>query len=252
MSRIGDLENAIVSRLAGATISGSPAFAVVRGATGGWRPWLRDVIGRERMPAAYVAFTDEVSGPDANALRLGPRFSVFVAVRSLRLPSNPRAGDVSGPGALTLIDQVTARLDDHEPAGSTHLYRTEIRFVEAEERMAVYEVRYRAYPLFVTLARPAAPTGLTASPGAGDGAVTLAWTAPAVTLSSGAAEYYLIYRKGPSDASYVLIATRPRDVASASLTGQPSGVLLQYCVAAANVGGESVKSNAVSMFFGIE
>jgi phage gp37-like protein len=150
MSRLGDLENAIVSRLAAATISGSPVFATVRGVSGGYRPVLRDAIRRERMPAAFVAFTDEPTAPEILIERLGAHFTVLVAAQMLRAESNPRLGDATALGAFTLMDKVRTQLDGYMPSTDIQLQSLAEKFVDADERVAIYELTYRAWPVAFT------------------------------------------------------------------------------------------------------
>lgn len=148
MSRIGDLENAIVARLATALVGGAPAFAVVKGHSGGYRPALSEAIRRERLPAAYVAFSYEPVSPETPDIERGPQFRVLVATRMLRGGDDPRHGDGAAPGAFELMDVVRARLDLHEPNGDVQLQCLFERFVEADDRAAIYEIGYRAWPFF--------------------------------------------------------------------------------------------------------
>ena len=150
MSRLGDLENAMVSRLATATISGAPAFATVRGFSGGNRPTLREAIRRERMPAAYVAFTEELTAPDTLDVRRGARFSIIVAAEMLRAGASARHGSTGARGAFELMDVVRARLNLYEPGGDTQLQGVIERFVDADDRVAIYELDYRAWPIFLS------------------------------------------------------------------------------------------------------
>ena len=115
MSRLADLENAVVARIAAATSGGSPVFAVVRGASGPGKTVLRDRLKRERPPAAYVAFIKEPTDFLTDPSRLGPQFSILVAARMLRQNFNPRIGDSSAFGAFSLIDTVKTQLDNYEP-----------------------------------------------------------------------------------------------------------------------------------------
>ncbi len=154
MSRLGELENAIVNRLAGAQIGGEDAFAVVRGESGGFRAALRDTLARERLPMAAVAFVDEPHAPEVKATVRGPRFVVLIAARSLRTTSDPRHGDDDATGAFALLDAARARLDDHEIETGRRLVCIHERFVEADERMAVYELLYRGTPAVEEASQP--------------------------------------------------------------------------------------------------
>jgi phage gp37-like protein len=147
MSRLGDLENALVSRLAAATLSGSPLFQTVRGVSGGYRPAVRDALRRERMPAAYVAFVDEPTAPEVKPGVRGGRFVVLVAERALRVESDPRHGDTSSLGTFTLLEQTRQELDDYEPITDLRLLNLHQKFVEADDRVAVYELMYRVWPV---------------------------------------------------------------------------------------------------------
>lgn len=150
MSRLGDLENAIVNRVAAATISGAPAFATVRGFSGGDRPVLREAIRRERMPAAFVCFTYEPISPETFDYNRGPQFKVFVVAQLLRSGTNPRHGDATARGAFALIDSVRGQLDWHEPDGDTQLQCLYGRFIDADDRHVIYELGYRAWPIFLS------------------------------------------------------------------------------------------------------
>lgn len=154
MSRLGDLENAIVARLEGATISGQPAFVTVRGFSGGYRASLSSAIRRERLPAAYVLFVEETTAPETLDIRRGPRFHVIIATEMLRTGQNARLGDATATGAFTLMDVVRARLDFHEPGGDVLLLPLQERFLESDDRVVLYELAYRAWPIFVQLASP--------------------------------------------------------------------------------------------------
>lgn len=151
MSRLGDIESAIVARLAETLKEGAPVFATVRGFSGGYRPALRDAIRRERLPAAYVAFTDEQTAMGTTESRRGPTFVVLIAARMLRQGEDARHGDPPTMGAFELIDHVRNRLDNFEPGHDTLLLSILQRFVDADDRVVVYEAAYRAWPYFVAL-----------------------------------------------------------------------------------------------------
>ncbi|MBN2560662.1 MAG: DUF1834 family protein [Phycisphaerae bacterium] len=146
-SDLGNLENAIVSRLESAEVSGSPVFQTVQGISGGYRPALRGAIRRERMPAAYVAFMDQPMAPEVKPAVRGVRFVVSVADRVLRVESDPRHGDVSSLGTFTLLEKSREQLDDYEPSAGLRLVNLHQKFVEADDRVAVYELLYRVWPV---------------------------------------------------------------------------------------------------------
>jgi len=146
MSRLGDLENALVTRLAQAMISGLPAFEVVRGVSGGQRPAIREALRRERMPAAYVAFTEEPTAPEVRDQVRGAKFTVLLAARTLRAESDPRNGDAQSVGTFELLDVARSQLDDYVPSAGLRLLNVQEKFIEADDRQAVYELLYRVWP----------------------------------------------------------------------------------------------------------
>jgi len=147
MSILSTIENAIVAHLAAATYNGGPLFATVEGASGPFRAAIRKAIERERLPAAYVIFVDEKTAPETKPEERGPRFSILVADRALRLTSDPRRGDAGVLGAFTLIEQTRIRLDNFAPVSDTAMTPLLQRFADADERLAVYELLYRVRPI---------------------------------------------------------------------------------------------------------
>jgi len=147
MSRLGNLENALVSRVAAAMSGGSPVFATVMGASGGYRPALREALKRERMPAAYVAFVEEPTAPETKTGVRGAKFCVMVAAASLRVGTQPRQDTTGTLGAFTLLDKVRTQLDDYVPATGLRAVIVQEKFLEADERTAIYEVLYRLWPV---------------------------------------------------------------------------------------------------------
>lgn len=147
MSRLGDLEASIVSRLSTAIVGGETAFATVEGASGTHRPTLLAAMRRERVPVAYVSFVDEALAPETRDTVRGPRFAVLVADRTLRVPSDPRQGDATSAGTLALLQAARSVLDDYAPSEEIRLIPVHEKFILADERFAVYELLYRAWPV---------------------------------------------------------------------------------------------------------
>ncbi len=243
MSELGDIENAVVTRLAAATISGSPVFDTVRGVSGGYRAVIRDAMRRERMPAAYVAFIEEPTAPEVKPSVRGAKFVVLIAERALRLESDPRHGDADTLGAFTLLDETREELDDYQLTANLQLINLHQKFVEADDRVAVYELLYRVWPIPDAEDAPAAPSLLTAALGATSTQVRLSWTPPAESASDGIQAFYRVYRKTPSDSAFVLYDTATGDATEKTLDSQPKAVTLQYYVTAVNTGGEGPASN---------
>lgn len=150
MSQLEDIESALVTRIAETyAIGGHPLLAVVRGTSGSLRAATQEELLREQMPAAYVAFTDQSTAPDV--FSPGPRFSVYVATRSLRLTSNPRFGDAESRGAYDVIEALRARLDNFPITQDAVLQPIHVRFVAADDRSVIYELQYRALLAFGSL-----------------------------------------------------------------------------------------------------
>ncbi len=147
MPFLTDIENAVVSNLTAATISGSPAFATVQGISGGYRAALRDALRRDRTPAAYIGFTEEPTAPEVKQLVRGAKIAVLIVESVLREGSNPRVGDVSTKGIYQLLDLVRQRLDDNELVTGYQFINLHQKFVDGDDRIAVYEILYRAWPL---------------------------------------------------------------------------------------------------------
>jgi hypothetical protein len=244
MSRLGDLENAIVNRLAAATLGGSPVFAVVRGASGPNRAALREALSRERPPAAFVAFVEELTAQETLPFRFGAQFSVFVAARMLRQQSNPRHGDATALGAFTLIDTVKTQLDNYAPATGIQLQNLDISFADADDRSAVYELRYRAWPTN-SLAAPSAPLNLAETQSGQQGMMKLVWQAPAESPAAGRPDFYRLYKKGPSDSTFKLFETAAKEPTSRVFSAQALGQTVGYYVTAVNVAGEGAASNTL-------
>jgi fibronectin type 3 domain-containing protein len=75
--------------------------------------------------------------------------------------------------------------------------------------------------------------------------MTLTWKPPGRSDPARSPAYYRIYRKTPGDGRFGLLEAAAGGETGKTLAGQPSGVMLQYQVTAANEGGESPPSNAV-------
>jgi len=154
MAALGEYEMKIADRLSQATIGSDNAFAVVRSVSGGWRPGIRDALRRERMPAAYVAFIEEPTAPEVRAAVRGAKFSVLVAERALQAQTDPRHSFPQSTGAYELLAAARSVLDDYEPLGGLLLQLLRIKFIDADDRVAVYELLYRLWPVVF---EPSAP-----------------------------------------------------------------------------------------------
>ena len=245
MSTLGDIENAIVARLEQARIGGAPAFQTVHGLSGGYRAAVRDTVRRARMPAAFVAFAEEPTAPETNPSTRGARYVVLVVQRVLRLESDPRHGDDDSPGAFALVEKAREQLDGCEPLAGLLLVSVQVRFADADERTAMYELLYRVWPVPRTVLPPGAPSPLEAYADVVRREVKLSWREPGRSETAGEAVYYKLYRKRPSDTQFILQDAAAQGETSKTLTAQPTGLALQYYVTAANTGGEGPASNTV-------
>jgi len=147
MAALGEYENKIVDRLTQVTIGSEPAFEVVRSVSGGWRPAIRDALRRERMPAAYVAFIEESTAPEIRAQVRGAKFSILVAERTLRSQMDPRHTFPQSTGAYELLAAARSVLDDYTPVGWLLLQLLRVKYVDGDDRVVVYELLYRLWPV---------------------------------------------------------------------------------------------------------
>jgi len=245
MSQLNNYEAALIDLVTSAEHAGGPVFRTVRGVSGGYRPFLRDAIRREPMPAAFVAFIEEPTAPEVAPSRRGPQFAVMIAARNLRETGDPRGDDVDNIGAFTALASARAELDDVEIASGILLQSLSVRFLDGDDRVAVYELRYRAWPVVTKLLVPNAPEDLQATVTPETVDVTLTWELPTELVEKGDIELYKVYRKRAAESSFVIqAAVSPREFA-VTLPDQPTGESLTYHVVSANEGGESDPSNAV-------
>jgi hypothetical protein len=193
-----------------------------------------------------VTIVKEPTAPETLYDRLGARFSVFVAASSLRQTSNPRLGDSTARGAFTLIDTVKTQLDHYVAASSVELLNLEILFRDADDRHAIYELIYRAWPLFA-YAVSAAPSNLAETASGQQNMMKLVWTAPTESPTTGRPDFYRIYRKGPSDTSFKLHETGVKTPTSKTFAAQALDTTVQYYVTAVNIAGESAASNTLTV-----
>lgn len=245
MSRLGDIEDAFVSRLTAAVFNGSPLFRTVRGVSGGYRRAIREALLRETMPAAHVAFTDEPTAPETAVGRRGARFAVLVAERRLRQGSDPRRDDAAAPGAFTLLDQTRQELDGVVIVTGFLAMVLHEKFIDSDDRVAVYELLYRVQAIVAAAQAPGVPETLQAFVGPTGGDVTLSWSAAPPLPAEGEPQFYNVYRRLPTDSGFVLQEAVSKDALSALLSGQPTGKTIQYHMTAENAGGESGASNVV-------
>jgi len=245
MSHLGGYEAALVEAVAGALHSGNPVFKTVRGVSGGYRTVLRDAIRREHMPAAYVAFIEEPTAPEVNPSRRGPHFAVMIAARNLRASGDPRGDDVDNLGAFTALEAARSELDDLEIETGILLRTLSVKFLDADDRVVVYELLYRVWPVVTKLVVPNSPEDLQVTVESGTANVELSWDSPGELVDNGDIEFYKVYRKRPSEIAFILqAAVSPREF-TVTLADQPTGESLTYYVVSANEGGESDPSNSV-------
>ncbi len=95
------------------------------------------------MPAALVAFVEETIPPINSSSPRGPRFSILVATRSLRLNAGPRLDDVDTIGAFRVIEMLRTRLDGYLVVPGRRMVPLSVKFIDADDRVAIYELLYR-------------------------------------------------------------------------------------------------------------
>lgn len=142
MSDLSDIEAAILARLAALTHAGQPLFRSVRATSGPLRSAQRELLLRERPPAAHVAFVDDAFAAAATRLR-GPRFAIWVATRSLRAGGNPRDDEPEGAGTHAVLALVRAGLERLAVLPGRRAIGQFARALESDGRTAICELQYR-------------------------------------------------------------------------------------------------------------
>jgi hypothetical protein len=140
MSVLGDIENALVSRLEGITIGNEAAFASIRAAMVGRDVKWPDALLRERMPAAQVAVRSLFVDPEV--WQLIRYVAVFIAARSERSQDEARHGGVGGPGLFALIEAVNGELDGASLPGGMASLLTGASTVRADTNTIVMRMTY--------------------------------------------------------------------------------------------------------------
>lgn len=142
MSNWATIETTIASTLSGLTSGGAPLFATIRAVTWRDRKPLIAAIGRERMPAAYIAITSR--GPGDKLWRDGGpvELSVFLAARNLRSDGGIRTGSTEGAGLFELVDAAAGPLRDLVIEGDRRLLLVEEKAAGGDEKCIVWEQQY--------------------------------------------------------------------------------------------------------------
>jgi Glycoside hydrolase family 44/PA14 domain/Fibronectin type III domain len=194
----------------------------------------------ETSVAASVANPDQVSA-FASVRASDGALTVMVINKNLYDPGNPSATtpitiNLSNfaAGSMAQVWQLAAV----NPSNQNSAAITHLSDVSITGNSLTITVPMESVTLFVIppAAVPAAPTGLTASPG--DGQVTLTWNAVAGASS------YNVYRGTSSGAETLLQSGLPAP--SFTDTGVTNGTTYYYQVAAVNAAGEGPRSAEVS------
>ena len=146
MADLAAIESAIVIRLDDAEFNSDKLFALRAGASGPVRPALRQRLLRERMPAAYVVFLNELLDPATPLADQGPRFAILLAARCLRPGGNPRHGIPEHAGVFDAIDATRTLLDDFESVAGTQMVPLAQHMLESDDRHAIAQITYLVKP----------------------------------------------------------------------------------------------------------
>lgn len=109
MSALGDIEDALVSRLGNLTFGGNPAFRMVRGQMISRSDAFPKELLRGPMPAATVSFRSLFF--DDTLLSTVRFFSIYLASRNLRDQHDARHDADGSAGLFTLVESVNGDLD---------------------------------------------------------------------------------------------------------------------------------------------
>ncbi len=206
---------------------------------------IASVLHTRGSNPAHDTELDEPTAPETPVGRKGAQFAVLVAACALRAGSDPRHGDADATGAFDLLDVVRTQLDDYVPVAGVKAVNLRERFVEADERCAVYESLYRIEPVTTQEQRPPAPETLLAFDGESGGEVDLSWAAGKLVDGTDEPVLYNIYRKRSGESVFTLQDAVPAETPSVTLPGQPAEETLQYHVTGENAGSEGPASNVV-------
>ncbi len=145
MSEIGDLENAVLARLAALDHGGRPVFAVLAGHSGPVASQAVDAIRRHRTPSGLMIYTGR--GAPVGTASVGMlEFSVLLHVRHLAGDHAVRWGDGVAMGSFELLGRVLETLNRAVVLVNRRLRLRGERAVLAEDGSVVYEQQYRVEP----------------------------------------------------------------------------------------------------------
>ncbi|MFQ6048084.1 MAG: phage protein Gp37 [Phycisphaerae bacterium] len=136
MSQLAELENALVAAIGAISSEGSAVFASVSGFSGPLDGRLREMLQRQRKPAAVVAYLGQTTGAQ--------RWAVVVSAEGLRGPDEPRLGSSDVYGAFELLRLLRQSLDGQTLGSGDRLALAEERLIAADERAVISQQTYEA------------------------------------------------------------------------------------------------------------
>lgn len=141
MTVLGDIENEIVTVVAGLTSGSGPLFGTVRGFSSPDEDVIEPAIRRERPPAAYVVYDGSFLDEQFGVVQQ-PRFSVLVWAQGLRSRDAARLGDVDTSGIYELLEAVGAALDERVLSNGMQMFIFNERIRIADDRQIIARQRY--------------------------------------------------------------------------------------------------------------
>jgi hypothetical protein len=158
MSEIGDLETAVLGRLAALDHGGRPVFAELAGHSGPLATRAAAAIRRHRTPAGLMVYTGR--GVPVGTASVGMlEFSVLLHVRHCGGDRAVRWGDGAWMGSFELLDRVTETLNRAVVLVNRRLRLRGERLVLAEDGSVVYEQHYRVEPFGTPIVEPQSVPG---------------------------------------------------------------------------------------------
>ena len=154
MSELGDIAVAVTGLLTTMQSGGADVFATVDVHQVVDRKAAVAAVSRRLKPAALVLYDGRSSRTRQEPVPAGPTIATLLAVENLRGGGAALTGDGSHTGAFTVLEAVTAGLDNAVVQGDWRLVMQDERQVAGDERSVVFEQRYRVE----RLAETSAPT----------------------------------------------------------------------------------------------
>lgn len=143
MSVLGDIATSVRDLLAGLQSGGAAVLATVKVHQVSERKAAVAEIGRLRKPAAVVLYDGRARGDLEAGAGAAATISLLLAVENLRGADSALLGGAGQSGAFDVLGHVSTGLDGAVVQTQFRLATLDERQIAADERMVVFEQRYR-------------------------------------------------------------------------------------------------------------